>query len=494
MKKTGIFPGAFAAPLLFIVQILILSFLFSCASKDEVATTAPSWAYDEVRVNEDSYLFTAVGRGANKEDALKDLARALSGKVLKQMGFSEDDFADFPEERAYLTDLFAAFLAGDESLIPGGHIEDLAWFQDGEELACAVRFRYDMDNFDQAREDMRIYLSGGNDYFRLMKRAAELEEEGYFFSAFLYDMDAAREGRETGGLLSGYLLGSAFGKASDNLNRTDVPVLEGADQIYLGARRSWPYRIMIPLSPEENQRIPWTVSMTIPLRGGKEDVLPVALPSERDGGAVLSYPFPSGTGTGIISFSLFPGGEYDPLFENLSSLETEAGRLLKSSLSRFHLVKSIPIVRDRKVLRTALVIEDRDVAGRLLNTRTTEESVFTVLTGEGYTVARENLDLEKLRSLSELEMIRELNSHYGNNYDIILFSEAGIRNFSQKGDLYQMNAGAVLYEADLWEQRINVIEEVTVSVSGGDPTRLVTSAFFQLGKDISEACLKLKDN
>ncbi|MDC7224515.1 MAG: hypothetical protein PQJ60_12295, partial [Spirochaetales bacterium] len=65
---------------------------------------------------------------------------------------------------------------------------------------------------------------------------------------------------------------------------------------------------------------------------------------------------------------------------------------------------------------------------------------------------------------------------------------------SQKGELYQMNAGALLYEADLWENRINLIEEVSSSVSGTDAARLVTSAFYQLGKDIAEACLKLNSN
>ncbi len=472
---------------------LLLGLIFSCATKDDLADAAPPWAEDDTVVDDDSYLFTAVGRGEDREEALKDLAGNLSDKVLKQMGFTAEDFSDFPGERDYLTELFAAFLAGDDTLIPGGRIEDMSWYREDGDIACAVRFRYGRDAFDRARDALRNYLSGGSDYDRLMKRAAELEEKGYYFSAFLYDMDAAEEGRNTGGLLAGYLLGKAFDRGAGNLNRTDVPELKGADQIYLGARRSWPFTVALPLSPEENDRIPWSVSMTVPARGGAEDVLSVSLPSEKDGTVTLSYPFPSGIGTGRVAFSLLPG-EYDPLFENVPSLEEGAAGLLKTALSRFSLEKILPVVRDRRVLKTALIIEDRDVAGRVLSSRTTEESVFSLLRDGGYTVTRESFDLEKLRSLSELEMIREFNSHYANNYDIILFSEAGIRNFSQKGDLYQISAGAVLYEADLWEQRINVIEDLSVSVSGGDPGRLVTSAFFQLGKDMADSCLKLKDN
>ena len=458
-----------------------------------MAAMAPFWVDDETKIDDDSLLFTAVGRGADKEEALADLAENLSGKILRHMGFSEEDFSSYHEERDYLTALFKAFLEGEESIIPGGKTEDFTWYREGENLAAAVRFRYSRSEYEKHRDQLRAYLSGSSEFDRLLARADDTAQGGYPFSAFLFDMEAAREGLNTGGLLAGYLRGKAFRSASGHLEMAETPVISGPDTVYLGARRSWTYEISIPLASAENQRIPWTVEMAVPAMDNRTENLHISLPSDREGLAELSFPFPSGIGQGRVLFSLLPG-TYDSLFENLSSLEQDAGRELESQLSRFSLEKNIPVRQDRRVLNTALIIEDRDVAGRILDSRTTEEAVLNQLREQDYHVEPVDFDLESLRGMSELEMVREFNSHYGNNYDIILFCEAGIRNFSQKGELYQMNAGAVLYEADLWEHRVNVIEDISSSVTGNDPTGLVRSAFFQLGKNIAETCLKLNNN
>ena len=473
--------------------VILVMMILSCAGDEDMSVMAPLWVDDEIKVEEDSLLFTAVGYGADKEAAAEDLSENMTGKILKHMGLSEEDFSSYRDERDYLNSLFRAFLEGEDGIIPGGKTENFTWYREGEQLAAAARFRYGREEYEKHRDQLRSYLSGGSEYDRLLARAGELAGDGYGFSAFLYDMDAAREGVNRGGLLAGYLRIRAFAEAASRLENSEVPPITGPETVYLGARRSWTYLVQIPLSPEEDRSIPWAVEMTVPASGGKSDVLDISLPSDREGLAELSYPFPSGTGQGRVRFTLYPG-PWDNLFEDLSSLEENAGRELVSQLDRFTLERVLPVRQDRSVLKTALVIEDRDVAGRVLDSRTTEESVLSRLKEQNYKVEPVEFDLESLRGMSELEMVREFNSHYGNNYDIILFCEAGIRSFSQRGELYQMNAGAVLYEADLWEHRVNVIEDIKSSVTGNDPTGLVRSAFYQLGMDIADACLKLNNN
>ncbi|MDC7221067.1 MAG: hypothetical protein PQJ59_14115 [Spirochaetales bacterium] len=469
----------------FALGALLLILFFSCAG-DDMANSAPLWANDELKSREDYLLFTALGRGMTRDEALDDLGQILVGKILTSMGYSEEDFADFPEERAYLDRLFRAISEGEGSL-PGGELERTSWFHDGEQMAVAAQFRYGRPQYEEDSESLRLYLSGGDKFYSLLARAEELHREDYSFSAFLYDMEAAWEGHERGGMLAPYLKGKAFAQGTTHLDNVPLPLLEGADTVYLGARHSWPYEISIPLSPREDQVIPWKVEMTLP---GEDIPMEISLPSDYSGRVELSYPFPSVSGEGKVRFSLTPG-DYDELFNYLTILEADAEEGLKSALNRFTLEKVLPVKRDRRELKTALIIEDRDGAGRLLDSQSTEESVFGILKEENYAVERVDFDLESLRGLSELEMVREFNSHYGNNYDIILFCEAGIRNFTQKGDLFQVDGGAVLYEADLWEHRINVIEDISSSVSGSDPSRLVSSAFFQLGTNIAEACFKL---
>jgi hypothetical protein len=469
--------------------VIFLLLTFSCAT-NHVASSAPFWADDETSMGDNYILFTATGKGEDKERALENLGENLSDKILIHMGFSQEDFHDLTEERAYLTSLFTV-LSDDKGLLPEGAVEDLSWFRDEDRLGVAARYRYSRNKYENDKELMRFYLSGSSDFSKLMIRSGELED--YPFSAFLKDMDAAQNGQDWGGLLQGYLKGQAFDSAVAHLEKVETPLLKGADKVYLGARRSWTYDVYIPLAPEDTNTIPWSIEMIIPEKGGESNVLDITLPSDETGKTVLSYPFPSGEGEGRILFSLIPG-EYDDLLSDFTTLEEEKGQALIRAMNRFSLEQSFPVLRDRRVLKTALIIEDRDVAGRILDSRATEEAVYSLLKEADYSVEKVDFDLETIKGMSELEMVREFNSHYSNNYDIILFCEAGIRDFTQKGDLFQVNAGAVLYEADLWEHRINVIEDLSSSVSGKEPSRLVTSAFYQLGKDIADACFKLNSN
>ena len=188
-----------------------------------------------------------------------------------------------------------------------------------------------------------------------------------------------------------------------------------------------------------------------------------------------------------------------PLF--ISQLEGESvpflqARLLSlnEELNRFSLSRIFPVKKDRSVLRTGLIVDEKDVAGKLLSTRITEKSALESFLNGGYIVELLEFDLDSIKDMSELEILREFNSQYGSKYDIILYSEAVIDGFTQKGDLYQITAESVLYEVDLWDHRVRNLGKANSSVSGNDPGRLITSVFFQLGNNIARMCFDLNKN
>jgi hypothetical protein len=475
-----------------LLLLILASFIISCGTQ-QVLEESPQWINDETSDEGESLFFTARGTGLNEEEAMNVMSRSMAEVIFEHMGFLPSDFSQNLEEREYLNRLIRAII--NDNIIQNDLVlDEKSWYKEGELVGVAARLKYGKDRYEQDKYLLRGYLSGDDGGFHdLLVKAEVLYDQGFPFSSFLICMDGSELGYKREGLLSGYLVEKALNKAMEYLKKTGTPQLDGPDKVYLGARHSWPFIVNIALSSLEERKIQWSVKFSQPQKGGELKTTSIQLFSDTEGTARFSFPFPMGEGEGSVQFTL-QISILSVLQQSGLTIFSDSLENMNHELDRFSLSLDFPVKKDRSVLRTGLVIDDKDVAGKLLNTRTTENIVLASLLQEGYQAEILDFDLMGIQEKSSLEILREFNSQYGNNYDIILYSETQIQTFTIVGDLYQMTAGAVLFEVDLWDHRVNEIGQVNSSVTGGDPARLVTSAFVQLGNDIARTCFELNKN
>lgn len=469
--------------------MLLLLFLGACSSEEPVQE-APLWLEETVLEEGDALIFTARAYGEDRDKALAELSPSLLNTILERMGLEPEDFSNHPEERDYLQRLILAMLTGEEKQ-EGLTLLDISSFTDDAGSGWAARLRYDRDTFERDKELLFSYLAGDDRGFdNLLASAGSLYEEGYPFSAYLISLDGGLMGVDRGGILSGYLVGRALERALFFLGETADPLLDGPDKIYLGARRSWPFLAAVPLAPSMERTILWDVYFTQPHKGNETATTHVVLQSDQEGTTLFSFPFPSGEGDGAVSFDL-NRKDHDPVFLSAQPFVKELRQALEEELARFNLVSRFPVTRDRSVLRTGVVIADKDVAGKILSTRTTQNAFVDILLEAGYAAEAVDFDLSRIDGRGDADAFRIFNSQWGDKYDIILYGEAGVTGFTQQGEVYQVSAASRLYEVDFFDHQIRSLVQEEQAVTGSEPARLLTSAFFQLGNDLARACLDL---
>jgi hypothetical protein len=403
-----------------IVSLLIALVFISCSSTPQ---QAPLWLDHE---KEDSQYYYFTVEGSLDENNTDDIYNLLIEQVFQRLGFDLEnaDSVAF-DEMSLLKESLLAVLQGDAEY-PGFLLLESQEYKVDSQKWLALLASYEKDALEEKiLQLLHLFPVDLPELDRLLDQAQQLEDQGYYGSAFFLYLDVAVMGRELGGVASRYLWNQNIQKARDNMDTWDFSDPTAPKETYSGEPFPNSFIWNIPLDPQRDEVITMAIYYPHPFDPQKQAMAIVR--SDNTGRIEFNHP------------SLFIPGNYQlQIIPNQSMIEerdTLTGQFTQEDWD--YLIQGhegsldYQLLWDIRRLPLAIYIRDLDVLGKPVAGFETARKLKDALGEQGVDV--QILETEELPLSPESQIIREVQRLLPEDRVLLIIGETRVKDYTEDG-------------------------------------------------------------
>jgi len=464
----------------YITALLMLIFLFGCASTPEEDIQQPEWFLNPPADNE-AYRYFAVSL---KTSILRDTETLVGEELYKEVAA----ILGLGEEESQRSDL-SGFRKNIVSVVKGAQVPGFKLIEKqtddlGGERIVYVLVQMENARIDELRDDLEDIFRAGSSASIYSVEAEKFLSRGDVYRGVLSYIRAALESADSD---NRFVTEQNLRAATALIEEMEIRILDAPDSIFVG--QSGIFRAQLAMKSSEDTKTVWPdVNVRISFRDRKKGAVIgdrfAMVRSSEDGIVSFVHPSPGFTGAGKVLFSLDIGSDIENLALLEKSFTAEYERLISASESvraqfDFSIVSSAPIVR------TGVYIIDSDFLRKPLDSRQTQQGLASTLQGAGFNADQLNLDRKYLFDLEDRELLRDLPYLINGEYKRAIFGVAQIVEFDDSAAGFTVVTEARVRVVDLESGEILFDETLSKRVQGGESQATINTSFKELGKSFS---------